>query len=640
MRGSRFLLVALVLVTTTLSINSTSAQQSSMPMPPLQLITAENAPLLREVARVGKGRLSRIAWSPEGKRLAASSEFGIWLYDFPFTGQVPKLFPGRTWSSNIAFSPDGRKFAAGDLSGSIAIWSIDTTTPQLTIPGEGGGSFSLAFSPDGRLLASTSSNSGIIWLWDAQTGKAQRILYTGESQLRQITFGPDATRLAVSSYAGAVQVWDVTNSRALVTHRLESASDPAIAYSPNGRYLAAGGGDTLVVLDAANGQPILNLSTTISTINSLAFSPDSKLLAAGLNDQRRAPIRVWEIPSGNALPNLPSVLGWVYSVAFSPTGAYLASVRSDGLLQIWSSPTLQLHSQLTDHSFYTGAIAFRNNHLLLFSTQPQTLPWLWDTTTGQSLGTLQFPRGFDIPFILFSRNGERMIIASSSGEYHIWNAQTQTVSTIPGTGLRATSAFLSPDSSLIAFATRDKRLVVRSTQTGEELLSLHTGLDMPILAAYSPDGSKLATSGSDGTTKIWNLRTGEQLHLFPGTAAVNMLEFSPDSRHLAISYNAGNSPGQIQIWDLSTAKSIQTFAISMDSFSAMAFSPDGKLLATAGPNQSIQVWDTNISQQPIATLPHFRLVSSLLFSQDGRQLASLTDNGTVRIWGVPAPSKP
>ena len=115
-------------------------------------------------ARLGKGWISKIAYSPDGERLAVAGSIGIWLYDAK-TGEELDLLTGHTGGVNsVAFSPDGSTLASGNAYGTIRLWDANTGNPIRTLTGHTEGVRSVAFSPDGNTLASASGD-GTVLLW-------------------------------------------------------------------------------------------------------------------------------------------------------------------------------------------------------------------------------------------------------------------------------------------------------------------------------------------------------------------------------------------------------------------------------------------------------------------------------------------
>ena len=202
-------------------------------------------------ARIGRGGVYELAYSVDGRQLAAASAIGIWIYDARI-GEAFRLLTGHTsYVSSVAFSPDGSTLASGSYDNTIRLWDIRTGThlktltehtgsvravmfsPDGTMFASGSGDntlrvldvetgellyppivhsadvMSLAYSPDGNVLASGNSNSRV-YLRDAQTGKDLRTLIGHTRYARCIAYSPDGKTLASGSYDGTVLLWDLT----------------------------------------------------------------------------------------------------------------------------------------------------------------------------------------------------------------------------------------------------------------------------------------------------------------------------------------------------------------------------------------------------------------------------------------------
>lgn len=122
-------------------------------------------------ARLGRGTIVVMQYSPDGALLAVGSSVGIWLYDAQ-TREVEALLTSHAEAvDSVAFSPDGRTLASGSGDGSVHLWEVATGTLRYALEGHAGGVGSVAFNPDGRTLASGNWNT--VRLWDVATGTLQ-----------------------------------------------------------------------------------------------------------------------------------------------------------------------------------------------------------------------------------------------------------------------------------------------------------------------------------------------------------------------------------------------------------------------------------------------------------------------------------
>ena len=142
------------------------------------------------VARIGKGYLKRVQYSPDPTRLAIKTSIGIWLYDPTTYREVALLPPYSDYLWNVAFSPDGKMVAGWSANNLIYLWDAKTGEQKGTLTGHTNAVKSVAFSPDGATLASGSADF-TVRLWDIETGEIKRTLTEHKIRVRRVLFSPD-----------------------------------------------------------------------------------------------------------------------------------------------------------------------------------------------------------------------------------------------------------------------------------------------------------------------------------------------------------------------------------------------------------------------------------------------------------------
>jgi len=190
------------------------------------------------------------------------------------------------------------------------------------------------------------------------------------------------------------------------------------------------------------------------------------------------------------------------------------------------------------------------------------------------------------------------------------------------------TAAYSPDGRRIATASQDGTAKIWDAATGEELITLGTVDESNAvnLLAYSPDGTRIVTGHDDHTAKVWDAATGSvTLTLSGHEDYVNSVAYSPDGAHIATT----SGDNTLKMWDAVTGEELYTLSESLNS---VAFSPDGKRFATAGWDNTARIWDVATGRQSVEFSGHTNAVSKVAFSPDGTRLATVSDDNTARVW--------
>ncbi len=191
-------------------------------------------------ARIGKGRVYELAYSPDNTLLAVASTIGIWIYDAR-SGEALKLLTVPMESvRSIAFSPDGQSLAGGSSDGRLQLWEVRTGALMLTLKGHTASIRSVVFSPDGRTLAS-GGNDKTIGLWDLHTGELKTTFTGHTDRVYSVAFSPDGQSLASGGRDELIRIWDVRTGEPLRTFAGHAGYISAVAYAPDGETLATHG---------------------------------------------------------------------------------------------------------------------------------------------------------------------------------------------------------------------------------------------------------------------------------------------------------------------------------------------------------------------------------------------------------------
>jgi serine/threonine protein kinase/uncharacterized protein with WD repeat len=292
--------------------------------------------------------------------------------------------------------------------------------------------------------------------------------------------------------------------------------------------------------------------------------------------------------------------------------------------RLWLAPSSALERTLTTSGEAVEPVTFSSDGKLLASVDGHRTVTLWDVGSW----TIRQRWSSDaVNSVAFSPDGK--LLASGNGDHTIklWDVRTGTVQeTLQGHTDRVESVAFSPDGTLLASGGFDWTIKLWNVVQGtvRQTLTGHTGPIFPV--AFSPDGKLLASAGADNTVKLWDVAAGTLKQTHDTTRGP--LAFSPDSQLLAI-----GSGYDVILWDVPSGTLTRRLAHASEIYS-VAFSPDGKLLASGGWDPVIKLWDVG-SWSLRQELRGANVVTSLAFSPDGKLLASGSLDYTMKLWRVP-----
>ncbi|HET9765456.1 MAG TPA: TIR domain-containing protein, partial [Thermoanaerobaculia bacterium] len=360
----------------------------------------------------------------------------------------------------------------------------------------------------------------------------------------------------------------------------------AVAYSPDGRRVVAGGADgTLRIWDAESGQPIgAPLVGHQKPVSSVAYSPDGRRIVSGSDDST---LRIWDAATGQPLgaPLDEHHLN-VNCVVYSPDGNRIVSGSSDWTLRMWDAETGQpVGAPLAappGEEQVVDAVAFSPDGRRLVSGGRHTFLTLWDAGNGRRVRMLE-GSGF-VASVAFSPDGRRIVSAGWDKTLHIWDAETgrPVGSPLAGHSGPLTSVAYSPDGRWIVSGSNDKTVRLWDAATGAPIGKPLEGHKGPVTSvAYSVRGRRIVSGSADATLRLWTTDTGMSLGttLEGPEGAVSRVAYSPDGRRIA----SGLGDASLGMWDAETGKLVGASSKGHTQYvTSVAWSRDGRRIVTGG----------------------------------------------------------
>jgi WD40 repeat protein/tRNA A-37 threonylcarbamoyl transferase component Bud32 len=582
-----------------------------------------------------KGVLA-VAFSPDGARVASAGEDGIVKVWHPRDLREALTLRGHTAAVRaVVFSPDGRRLASGGDDGTVRVWDAAHGKELARWSGHKAGVTGLAFDPRGRHLASTGGKptKGEMKLWNASTGKALAGMTWFHLQAA-VAFSPDGKYLATAGAEDIVALWDAATFEPWGTFRVQhqrSVSWTSVGFSADGLWVAAGSPDGLVrVWDMAKAREFFSAQTpTQAGVAGLAFcGRDSRFLVAATAENT---VLGWYMKSGKPAFTLRGHRRAVTAVACSPNGRRLVSGSLDRTVKLWDLTRRDDDRTFTPANEGVTGVAFSPDGRRLAGATRDRAVKVWEIATGDPVfKVVRLPA--PVESLAFRPDGGQLTAAVGDGTVRLWDVPAgRERRCLRGHRGPVHAVAFRPDGRRLASAGEDGVTRIWDSATGREVLALdaHGG---PVYAvAFSPDGRRLATAGKDGVTRVWEDATGrEVLALNAHGGSVYAVAFSPDGGHLA---TAGQDE-TVQVWDVATRELIHTSRGHAGAVRGLAYSPKGRL-ASVGDDKAVRLWDP-AGQELLALRGHSEPVLAVAFSQDGHRLASASDDGTIKVWdGTP-----
>jgi WD40 repeat protein/serine/threonine protein kinase len=372
-------------------------------------------------------------------------------------------------------------------------------------------------------------------------------------------------------------------------------------------------------------------------------------LLATVTDATR--IKVWDLAARRVMVEFEGHSRTpIISITFSRDGKWLASASSgnsassDNSVKLWDveSRNPQPVRTLRRYSYGARGVAFSPDGRQLFSSGTESMIRVWDVATGsEAAAPLEGHAAWGGPLVT-APDGLSMASGAGDSTVIIWNVFSRNLERrLLGHSAPIHALAYSPDGRILASAGRDHTIRLWDMKTSQQLSLLRGHGSFADSLGFSPDGQWLVSRSRDGLVKLWSVTASLQGSALTGSPEwLQDVALSPDGRYLA---SAASGSSVVNLWELATRSRTLLHGHSSETVMCAVFSPDGKILATGGHDQTVRLWDVN-NHKAIATLTNGFPVGSLAFSPDGRTLivggSSFYflegDRAGLQFWDVPS----
>jgi WD40 repeat protein len=574
-----------------------------------------------EVAYTLQGPAAHLAFHPTKDWLIAA-DADIRILEIK-TGKTVRTVDGN---GPLAVSANGQMLAFVRPDGRVQRWSLADQRevgPPLNLPETSGG----GDSGKGIRAIIGPRTPGKSTGKPSRTEKSERgaVKDATESNasIQQLAFSPDGSSLAAAGGGykanGFLAVWDANGKLRNFDDGQQRDLLTCVAFSPDGQTLAAAGYDhALRVWDANTGKLRFRRVAHKLEVLSLAFHPDGDRIVTAGWDQT---VKIWNAGTGEELRNLRGNRGVVEKVLAA--GDNLISLNRRGELRWWNVQDEQA-ARVYRHGAPVVSLAFAPDGKRLAWTDRVGQVVMQDLASPERRRVDSSSTG-----AIFAEDGRALILLGVDDRLSTWRFELHQHAEMlndQGTFWLADRRVIRRTDRLAASSVNPLAVVslMRMTEFGN---AIHGNVTR---VAVDASGKRLVVAFEGGTVMLRQLIGGNDIvetTLRKAGAGVNALAFSPDGKLLA----AGQQDNSIAVWDVQTG-SARNLTGHLCFVSCVAFSPDGKRLASGSEDWTIKLWDLEVGRTTLSLTGHQGRIRDLAFSPDGGSLASASEDGTVRVW--------
>jgi WD40 repeat protein/serine/threonine protein kinase len=473
-----------------------------------------------------------------------------------------------------------------------------------------------------------------------------------EAPLEAVAFSADGSRFVTAGWSHTVQVFDTDSRKLLLAIPCEGPNLFAVAMSPDGRYIAAGGDNPqtfIHVWDLRGAKPAVvpGFAGHRDAVHSVVFSRDGTKLLTASHDRT---VQLWDVGTGKEIRSFIGHTWWVWSAAFSPDESQVVTASQDGTAIIWHAESGERRGQFFGHKGPVFSTAFSpdGQRVATGGQDKRVLLWrpadvhkfdLARAARGAELDPVRFQafegHGGAVRSVGFSADGKMIVSGSHDNTVKVWDADSgRAVNTLRGHDSWVRSCAFSPDARTVVSASHDRRANLWNVTDYEEVRVLHGKVldghnDAVLSAAFDRQGQSIITASRDRSAKTWNVGSGAELKTFEeghSFLASNAIFFPNGKRLLTAAVD-----NTVRFWDVTSGTEVHRLDRTGRA-AAMALSHDGRWLVTGSDDHRVKIWDAGTGALRRSLEGHQFKVTTIAVSGDDRTILTGDARGRAILW--------
>ncbi|MBN1679617.1 MAG: protein kinase [Anaerolineae bacterium] len=548
------------------------------------------------------GRVYGAAWNTTSTRvLSWSADHTARVWDAETGDELLRLDDHTSAVITAAWSPGETRILTGDYDGAARVYDAQTGALVATLDGHTDHLVGASWDSAGkRVLTWSDDGTARIWNVSGETPPTESVIVL-EGHTAGITFAawsPDDTRILTAGADFDVRAWDSKTGAEIALLRGHVNRLQGAAWNADGTQIVTYGDDMSArVWDAAAGDVLLTLEGHTDRVTAAVWSPDESLIATTGFDGIAI---VWDAETGEERARLAAntVLD---GVTWDTAGARLLTFGEPDGVGIWNADTGALISLLGGHTDTVLGAAWNTDETLILTWSEDGTARVWDTTGPAAQEIAQFVGHNDrLTGAAWDRDENRILTSGADGSARIWavfdggipagNGEEQRFvvnPADPAAGGHVFDAVWSAGESQVVTAHQDGTIRVWDAATGEQLRQLDGHTDQVERLAWSPDGTRLLSASVDGTARLWDMQTGGALAILDHAAPVIWIAWNTGGTRIL----TGSEDTTAALWDAATGAMLQRFEGHSGTIASAAWNADETRILTASNDGTLRLWD-------------------------------------------------